>query len=204
MSDRTGSLFRLGQHRRDHARSSAGQCAEHAADRCAAGGAREGEGRRGGTRGHRRQRAQGVLRRARSRHRQRQAGDRDQGVSRTAVFRAQRHPVPDGQADHRGDRRRGARRRHDDRDLLRHDHCRRRLDLRLSRDRCRPDPGACISCNCRGWSASTRRLVRCFWASRSMPRPRSAWGCSARSCPREPRSTAPARSRGGLRQNRRS
>ena len=47
----------------DRGRSSA----QHGPDRCAAGGACEGAGRRSGARRHHRQRAQGVLRRARSR-----------------------------------------------------------------------------------------------------------------------------------------
>ena len=100
MSDRTRSLFRLGTYRRDHAGPAAGQCAEHGIDRCAAGGAGQGEGRRQRARRRHRQRAQGVLRRARSRHRPGQARDRNQEIPRAAVFRAQRHPVPHGQADH--------------------------------------------------------------------------------------------------------
>src|SRR5262249_3740478 len=36
--------------------------------------------------------------------------------------------------------------------------------------------------SCRGWSASIKRSGRCFSAIPSMPRPRIAWACSARSC----------------------
>ena len=105
------------------------------------------------------QRPQGVLRRARSRYHQGQARDRDQGLSRAAVFRAQRHSVPDGQADHRGRRRCGAGGWHDHRDLLRHGHCRRRRHLRLSRDRCRPDPGAAFRA-----TAAAGRQASGFWS----------------------------------------
>ena len=94
--------------------------------------------------------------------------DRDQEIPRTAVFRAQRYPVSHGQADHRCRRRRGAGRRHDDCDLLRHDHRRRRLYLRLSRDRCRPDPGDSLRAIAAAgrqapgvWTAVSGRALRC-------------------------------------------
>ena len=159
-------LYRLGCERADHARPRTRQRAEHAIDRRLAGSAGKGE-RRWGTRGDHLQRAQrcfvpgldlDIVRGKRGTE-TKLFLERLYFALNDVQYRMGKPTIAavDGPA-----------RAGDDRDIVRHDHCRRSRNVRLSGNRCRIDsgPAFCASAApCRQasgvWPAVSRRFVRC-------------------------------------------